>query len=444
MTPDFHLILALVLAAAAPIGLLITRRELRRVRSLVVEELIATVFKNDRGLPQVELVLSRYRTNAKSSVDAMPEQGRQSLVSPHLGGLFFGTICLLGFLILFTPFDKLMQATSILHPDLSVAAFWSFPSGANALADRAAAMRTVSVAGFGFLGGYIFQLSFLTRSALNQELSALSFVRASFRLLIGIILAVITYRALDGIADWLPPLRAAARPAAQGAAQVVTGFGAALGVAFITGFFPEGAIAALSRRLKVRLKQVSQTALEHCEVIPVEVIDGIDSEIGFRLQESNIYDVQNLATANPIALYAETPFGLFECFDWILQAQLCMVVGARTFLALKKHKIRTIFDLERAVLAKGAPDDYVSALGNVLLEEADAGFRATLGCGTDGAPVAVRPAVLRHIVAIMGDDLHVHRLRALWKALMDSTRGEHDLWLFETDWLPGENDRPAR
>ncbi len=435
MVVPMHVWLAALLACLAPAGLLITRRELRRMRSLVVEELIATVFKNERGLPQVELALSRYRSLRNNTTPGMPTLGRHALASPHLGAAVFAFICLLGFLMLFTPFDRLMGPGAPNWADGVLSTFWTSPEAAD---NRIVAMKTVSVAGFGFLGGYIFQLSFLTRATLNQELSALSFVRASFRLLIGIILAVITYRALDGLIGMTPDF-GSADPPSTAPAEVVTGFGAALGVAFLTGFWPDGAISALSRRLKVRLKLVSQSAMEQAEVIPVEVLDGIDSEVSFRLQESNIYDVQNLATANPITLYAETPFGLFECFDWILQAQLCLVVGPTGFAALKRHNVRTIFDLERGVLAKGAPEDYVTAIAGVVLGQADKPFQARIGM-CDGSPSAIRPEVIRHVVALMGDDLHVHRLRALWRALTASTAGEHPSWLFETGWLPGEGE----
>lgn len=442
MSPNFHILLAALLAAIAPLGLLITRRELQRVRTVVVEELIASVFKGQEGLPQIELVLSRYRAQSRQEQREGVTKGRQGSLSPYMGGCFFGLISFLGFILLFTPLDMLIHTGPILQPDLSISAFWSFPAGGSLADERQAALKAVSVAGFGFLGGYIFQLGFLTRSALNQELSALSFVRASFRVLMGIILAVMIYRALDGIVDVGASFRSDGdESSATTSAAVATGFGAALGVAFLTGLFPEGAISSLSKRLKVRLKLVSQSALSQSEVIPVEVIDGIDSEVSFRLQESSIYDVQNLAAVNPITLYAETPYGIFECFDWILQAQLCLVVGPDAFKALKSHNVRTIFDLERAVLSEGAPEEYVRALGAVILCQADKQFRSGLGIPTEGSPSSVKPDTIRHIVAIMGDDLHVHRLRALWKALMKSTAGTENPWLFETGWLPGEVDR---
>ena len=54
--------------------------------------------------------------------------------------------------------------------------------------------------------------------------------------------------------------------------------------------------------------------------------------------------------------------------------------------------------------------------------------------------------MIRHLVAIISDDLHVHRLRALWIAIMNNTAGvtfgsdgQHKpLWLFDVGWLPGD------
>lgn len=461
MSVNYHLLMAAFLAILAPLGLLITRRELLRVRMVIVEELIAIVFKEQRGLPQLELVLARYRLESRRSNTGM-RKGRQALANPYIGGFVFALLCFAGFLLLLTPFDLFMTTEQLLHPDLGASAFWSFPeyaSGDNR--DRRTVLRAVSVAGFGFLGGYIFQLGYLTRAALNQELSALTFIRASFRVLVGILLAVTVYRVLGGFiggagellsgVDLSPgapaaPLAMAGSVAAFDASAamatsgtVATGFGAALGVAFVTGLFPEGAITNISRRVKVHLKLVSEAALTKAEVIPVEIVDGIDSEAAFRLQESNIYDIQNLAAANPIVLYAETPFGIFESFDWVLQAQLCLVVGIEGFQTLREHKIRTIFDLERAVLSEGAPDDYVCAIGAIVLAGTAQPFKDRLGLGAGGA--GVRPEVVRHAVAILGDDLHVHRLRILWKALMASTTAGSNPWLFETPWLPGEPDR---
>ena len=63
--------------------------------------------------------------------------------------------------------------------------------------------RAVTVAGIAFLGGYVFQLRYLVRATLNQELGALSFVRATLQIVQGVIVALVAYRVLDstGVGD---------------------------------------------------------------------------------------------------------------------------------------------------------------------------------------------------------------------------------------------------
>ena len=101
------------------------------------------------------------------------------------------------------------------------------------------------------------------------------------------------------------------------------------------------------------LKNVDDDVMKSVAIIPIEIVDGIDYDVRYRLEETNIVDIQNLATYNPVLLFVETPYGLYEAFDWVLQAQLCLAVGPKTFLELKKYKVRTIFDLENAVTGDG-------------------------------------------------------------------------------------------
>jgi hypothetical protein len=419
-----YVILAFVFALVAPLALIATRRELQRVRTAIMDDLRATIFHAETNNSQINLARSRYMIKADDGLS-----GRQAAVMAWTGAGVFTLVCFAGFLLLLVPISALFAAQT--GPDLRIvpALLW-----ANATDDLQTAWRTAAIGGFGFLGSYIFQIRYLTRATLNQELGALTFVRSAIGVIVGIVLAIVLYRAA-GVAG-LPDILASG-------ADIELRFGAMLGIAFAVGYWPDIGLARIARWLKVQAKLVDTDALKRARIAPPEVIDGIDTEISYRLQKSGLFDVQNLATANPLTLYAETPYGIFQCFDWVLQAQLFLGVGADCYDALRRHNIRTIFDLERAVLAQGAPADYVRAIGAIVLSRADPQFRARIGL-PDGEAPTISVGVVRHIVAIMGDDLHVHRLRQLWSTILKETTGNTDYngWLYATGPLPGDGCPP--
>ena len=182
----------------------------------------------------------------------------------------------------------------------------------------------------------------------------------------------------------------------------------------------------------------------HAKLVPMTLIDGIDHFIAFRLEEANIFDVQNLACFNPIMLHIESPYGIYQTIDWVAQAQLCCVVGPERFLALKTLNIRTIFDLQRAVLGpRGDPNadlggsfgttfvpdpNLLDAIADLLLLDVKRDQKLRGDIGRTG-PIPLQQAVTAespftlgtrretvvHLVNVMLDDLHVHRLRQLWR-----------------------------
>ena len=201
-------------------------------------------------------------------------------------------------------------------------------------------------------------------------------------------------------------------------------------------------------------KTTDERFADIARVTPVDILDGIDFETRYRLEECGLRDVQNLACANPVMLAVESPYNLHEIIDWIGQAQLCHIVGLERYMLLREYNVRTIFDLERAIDSENSPNTFDTVYGSILLSPTDAMKTAAEttkikfliddgkavkhvsleeftswayerisrpGASTDsgnasssaGSLPAMSQAI-EHMVYWISDDLHVRRLRRLW------------------------------
>jgi hypothetical protein len=430
-------LIAAFISATTPVTLLLMREVIRRRRSAMLTELLDSLFKGKPDIPTLEFARKKYaaRSTSQANTDADDEALRRHLIQTWR--LFVSAIPYLvfsvgGFILLMEPIANLIAST-VEDPSarwIRPTFFWT-EKAAETDGDLAQLLRTVAVAGVAFLGAYLFTLRNLLRAVLNFELSPITWLRASVHLLSGVVVAVVGYRALHAT-----PFLASV------VGQSGSSFGVWLALAFIVGLTPDLGLTTMVRYLHIHyLKSVDSEVIKSVSIVPIEIIDGIDYNTRYRLEEGNIVDVQNLATYNPILLFVETPYGLYESFDWVLQAQLCLVVGPKTFLELKRHNIRTIFDLERAVLGDLAPDPYVRMVGRLLYANADPNVRELLCVApTSGAPPQLDVQSIKHAVMVMLDDLHIHRLRQLWDEISKKLGRE---WLYRSSSSLASAGAPA-
>lgn len=303
--------------------------------------------------------------------------------------------------------------------------------------------RLYVIAALTFLGAYIASVRYLLSRLTVFDLTSSSILRVTTETVASILLAMVLYAAFPN------PLHAIGTVLTGDATKSNNGISFLwLGLAPLLGLMPQTSTKFLLVKLQSLVKWIKMTDdrfVEVTKITSLDVLDGIDFETRFRLEECGIFDVQNLATYNPILLHVETPYGIYQCIDWIGQAQLCHIVGLERFMLLREINIRTIFDLERAIDSIYSPPQFDDIYMSILMAPtdnlrriADAGKTQFLIRDKQGSRqvsvdeyckwarelISTNPELLSnaagHLMCWITDDLHVRRLRRLWTDISDS------------------------
>lgn len=312
------------------------------------------------------------------------------------------------------------------------------------------AQNIATIACFAFVGAYASSLRYLVRALSVFDLQAFTFIRQAAVTVITVLVTIALYRAVPDPVAKIEEIMSGAPAALPAINPGVSLTWMLLALGF--GLLPESATRFAVLRISPWTKWLKSTDdrfLPWTRIVPLDVIDGIDFFTRFRLEECGINEVQALATYNPIMLHIETPYGIYQAIDWIAQAQLCCVVGLDRFLLLRQFNIRTIFDLERAII-QDAPtrreesaviDQFDAFYAGILFapnmalsgiqEESKAKFLITQDGVTKevdaaefanwGRSMFIEPRsatqAIEHVMMWIGDDLHVRRLRRLWNEI---------------------------
>jgi hypothetical protein len=403
------ILLSAALSIVLPVAIIYVRQTVKSQRQDVINDL-AAIFEPGHGragreqiIPSFEFVKFKYSVAEAPSLDqgnGQPTRGKAATPDRDFSKTMFVVSSIPLMAVLFAlgvvAFGALL--TLVMHDPKTlkwvpnVPAFIVKENKVDAL-DTWLAMLAVA-----YIASYLYNIRELLRAVANFELSPMTLLMSAIHVLFGVASALII---ASVAADVL------------GVGGTVT-TSALLLAAFAVGFVPELGVRTLLRATKLKMfKSVDDDVYKAFSVTPVEVIDGIDTEVCSRLSLHNIVSVQNLATANPIMLFVETPYGVYQIIDWVAQAQLCSALGPKAVIEFWKLGIRTIFDLERALIGASSTRELRHEVGKIIVLGRSAEERDRLGLGAASTPSDEADATVLALASIILDDLHIQRLRQI-------------------------------
>ncbi|CAA2103393.1 hypothetical protein MBUL_02172 [Methylobacterium bullatum] len=260
-----------------------------------------------------------------------------------------------------------------------------------------------------FAGSYVTALRGFFRAIKNFDMSPGTIVGETIKMLVSIVLGPILVLSLVWVGSELVSISGKIDPTLSSPttiAIVVVG-------CFVAGIVPDVVMRGIVQRDQLKnFKREEMDVFQAFKVTPVEIIDGIDSNIRVRLDDHHIHSTQNLAAANPLMLFVETPYGVYQIMDWVAQAQLCCSVGRDKIIRLWPLGVRTLFDLER--LAASTDETHEALLlevGRIILGD--------VLIPPNPKDPKVAAGLTRASIELRLDDPHVHRLRQIFIAVGD-------------------------
>jgi len=411
------IILASGFAATSPLIFIAIREAIKRQRQEIIKDLALVFEIADRSnvalIPSFEFVKYKYFVgttrralplpiNTNTATTPTPRWKEDySALSWLFGSIPFSTLTCLAV------FYSLSFLVALLESEVVTPSPFRWPGVVYPLSDKIGMVWLLGLCA-AFAGSYVTALRNLYRALKNFDLSPGSFVGETIRMLLSFVLAPILVVGLLWVGT--ETVHAFVTDKAQLSNPAVVAV--AVAACFIAGIMPDVVLRSIMQRDRLKNFKREEDVFEAFKITPVEIIDGVDSEIRVRLDDHHIRSTQNLAAANPLMLFVETPYGVYQIMDWVAQAQLCCSVGRERVIRLWPLGIRTLFDLERLAASQDeAKEALLLEVGRIILGEA-------LIAGSLSNRTATA-ALVRASIELRLDDPHVQRLRQIYIAVGD-------------------------